>query len=96
MLSASAASFETLAPSAADATAIFASTCTGTSTKLPAAQCAAWVDFHVATGGNAWAQCVGAKTDPCSCIPRYDFGDIAVCDPTNTTVLKMYASARTL
>jgi hypothetical protein len=41
--------------------------CTGTSTQLPAVQCAAWIDFHDSTGGSGWKVCSGMRTNPCAC-----------------------------
>ena len=43
------------------------STCTGNSTRLPVAQCEAWIAFYGATNGSGWAYCSEAATDPCSC-----------------------------
>ena len=43
------------------------SPCTGASTNLAVDQCLAWIKLYEATGGDAWVQCAGSKTDPCSC-----------------------------
>ena len=41
--------------------------CTGSSTKLPADQCNAWIKLHDDTGGASWTKCAGYRTDPCAC-----------------------------
>ena len=61
-------------------------TCTGNSTKLPQAQCKAWIAFYDSTNGDKWTGKAAActQTDPCSCVGSY--GGFPVCDPTGTTV----------
>jgi hypothetical protein len=62
--------------------------CTGNSTHLPAAQCAAWVAFHAATGGaKTWSQCATMGTDPCSCKP---YGKFPVCNDDGDSVVQLY------
>ena len=34
----------------------------------PAAECAAWGDFYVATGGPRWQPNAATRTDPCACV----------------------------
>ena len=53
-------------------TTVPASQCTGSSsTALANAQCAAWVEFYDATGGNTtWTRCSGNRLDPCACNPE--------------------------
>lgn len=41
--------------------------CTGFSSALPAAECAAFVSLFDATNGPGWKQCSGNRTDPCAC-----------------------------
>lgn len=66
-------------------------TCTGSSLKLPQPQCDAWVKFYDALNGDFWSRdgkhlCRGTRRDPCSCV---GCNAIAVCDPTNSTVVAM-------
>jgi hypothetical protein len=65
-----------------------ATSCTGSSTKLPAAQCEAWIAFYNSTNGDKWSKSAAActQTDPCSCNPLSDGGSYPVCDTTGTTV----------
>ena len=80
------------APAAAEAAV---AACTGSSTKLPAAQCAAWQAFHDSTGGDGWKVCKSKRNDPCAC-QRGDDDEYAdlVCNKAGTAVLKMCVSAR--
>ena len=66
-------------------------TCTGNSTKLPQAQCEAWIDLYDSTGGDNWAGNAAActRTDPCSCDTSVAPFTWRVCDPTNTMVQTM-------
>jgi hypothetical protein len=41
--------------------------CTGSSSGLPAAECAGWVALFDATNGTGWKVCQQQRTDPCSC-----------------------------
>ena len=68
-----------------------ATPCTGNSTKLPAAQCEAWIAFYNSTNGDKWTGAAAActQTDPCSCNPLSDGGSYPVCDTTGTTVQLM-------
>ena len=73
------------------ATAAPALTCTGNSTKLPQAQCEAWIALYSSTNGDKWTGPAAActKTDPCSCVTS-DFADTYhFCNPTGTTVTNM-------
>ena len=65
--------------------------CTGNSTKLPQAQCEAWIDLYDSTGGDNWAGNAAActRTDPCSCDTSVAPFTWRVCDPTNTMVQTM-------
>jgi hypothetical protein len=72
-------------------------TCTGSSTKLPQAQCEAWGDVYDAANGDRWSCCNGMKTDPCSCMGwdwNYNASDPATfyphCDTTNSTVTRLH------
>jgi hypothetical protein len=64
--------------------------CTGNSTKLPPAQCKAWIAFYNATNGDQWtgngAACT--RTDPCSCQPGGG-PNYPVCDVNGMTVKNM-------
>jgi hypothetical protein len=66
-------------------------TCTGNSTKLPQAQCDAWVDFYDATNGDKWTGHAAACTqdDPCSCFGEDVDNSFPVCDATRMTVKNM-------
>jgi hypothetical protein len=70
--------------------------CTGKSTGLPVAQCAAWAALFDATGGAKWKsvgvpECRHTRTDPCGCHSKlYTFG--VTCNSAATTVVSMYAS----
>ena len=68
-----------------------ATSCTGNSTKLPAAQCEAWIAFYDATNGDKWTGPAAACTraDPCSCFGSHGDQSYPVCDPAGTTVLNM-------
>ena len=67
--------------------------CTGNSTKLPAAQCAAWIKFYDGTNGDGWtgpaASCT--RTNPCGC--QGSGGNNPVCNPAGTTVTSMCVCA---
>jgi hypothetical protein len=70
--------------------------CTGSSVSLPPDQCNAWIDFHTAAGGDWWSSgftgqpfCRDSRTDPCACMGNIVNGNHPVCNPDNTTVLKM-------
>lgn len=73
------------------------SACTGASTQLPAAQCAAWIKFYDGTGGPSWKDtygstgpvCPGTRTDPCACQGNAAVSKLPVCNPTGTTVINM-------
>ena len=42
--------------------------CTGSSSKLAAAECAAWVSLYNGTGGaTSWTHCGANRLDPCGC-----------------------------
>jgi hypothetical protein len=79
------------------ATAALATNCTGASSNLPAAQCAAWVAFYDGAGGDSWKSttpdsggkpiCPGTRNDPCACTGWT--GNTPVCNPSGTTVVKM-------
>jgi len=82
------------APAAAEAAA---AACTGSSTKLPAAQCAAWQAFHDSTGGDGWDSCSSKRNDPCSC----NIGDgdddafnAGICNKAGTAIVAMCVPAR--
>jgi hypothetical protein len=62
-------------------------TCTGSSTQLPALQCAAWIKFYDGTTGDGWTHCQGTRTNPCACLGSD--GKSPACNPTNTTVTAM-------
>ena len=63
--------------------------CSGNSTKLPAAQCAAWQAFYDGTDGDHWndnaAGCT--RNDPCSCAGYK--GSYPVCDAGGMAVVQM-------
>jgi hypothetical protein len=43
-------------------------TCGGSSSKLPAAECTAWVSLYDGTGGaTQWTNCGDNRLDPCAC-----------------------------
>jgi hypothetical protein len=64
-----------------------ATACTGSSTKLPALQCAAWIKFYDALKGDGWTYCQGKRSDPCACKGTPSFGNPPVCNPAGTTVV---------
>ena len=68
--------------------------CTGNSTKLPAAQCAAWIKFYDGTNGDGWtgdaASC--KRNDPCAC--KGYIGKHPVCNSDGTTVVNMCVRTR--
>ena len=68
-----------------------ATPCTGNSTKLPAAQCEAWIDLYDSTSGDKWTgnAVTCTRTDPCSCDTSVAPYTWQVCDPTNTMVQTM-------
>jgi hypothetical protein len=76
------------------------SACTGASTQLPAAQCAAWIAFYDATGGPSWELsdkpiCSGDRTDPCACQGNTYIGPAGsypVCNAAGTAVVQMCVS----
>ena len=61
-------------------------TCTGNSTGLDPAQCAAYARMYDAAGGPRWAACTRSRTDPCSCHDR-PRGAFVGCDGKNITRL---------
>ena len=61
--------------------------CTGGSTRLPAAQCAAWQAFYDALSGDGWTSCTGMRTDPCSCLGSG--GNQPVCNTAGTAVVQV-------
>ena len=73
--------------------------CTGSSsTKLPAAQCAAWIKFYDGTNGDSWKIYDGGtctRHDPCGC-KGYEALRYPVCNPDGTTVVNMCVRARPL
>ena len=68
--------------------------CSGYSTKLPAAQCAAWIKFYDGTNGDGWtgdaASC--KRNDPCAC--KGYIGKHPVCNSDGTTVVNMCVRTR--
>ena len=52
------------------------SQCTGSSARLPIAQCAGWLAFFDATGGEGWTQCSDKRQDPCACSPGRSCNDV--------------------
>ena len=72
-----------------------ASSCTGKSASLTAADCGAWTDLWDATNGPGWKQCNAAsyRLDPCSC--AYNASGTAygvTCSGSHIT--KLYVRAR--
>ena len=68
-----------------------ATSCTGNSTKLPEAQCEAWIDLYDSTSGDKWTgnAVTCTRTDPCSCDTSVAPYTWRVCDTTNTMVQTM-------
>ena len=62
-------------------------TCTGSSSGLNAASCAAWQDLAKATNITGWTHCSGALLDPCSC-NTYNIVDCADGNITKLFLLK--------
>ena len=71
------------------ATCLAPNGCGGASTKLPAAQCAAWVKFYDGTNGDGWTGDAASCTrhDPCGC--KGNNGNNPVCNSANTAVTTM-------
>ena len=53
-------------------------TCTGASSRLPRAQCDAWVSFFDSTRGQNW--CTDKRADPCRCVG---------CNTNGTAIVRM-------
>ena len=69
--------------------AVAATSCTGSSTQLPADQCSAWMAFFDSAGGSRWenygAGC--SRTDPC--YYKCGYAEFPTCGSANTAIETM-------
>ena len=75
---------------AAVAAALPAVACTGSSTRLPANQCAAWVAWYDGAGMANGTCCVATRTDPCACVGNNPGYPHPVCNVGGKTVINLW------
>ena len=75
---------------AAVAAALPTVACTGSSTRLPANQCAAWVAWYDGAGMANGTCCVATRTDPCACVGNNPGYPHPVCNVGGTTVINLW------